>query len=102
MFDEPIRVGLIRFADAYDHYNQQRHQQHSWQSPANQAQVEGNSTHFGAARETGRPPGRRRRRHDQEPEASAAAQRQARAARDFDLSHQPLLVLYTTRLMGAR
>lgn len=62
MFDEPIRIGLIRFADAYDHLDDQHEQPNKI------------------------------KRH----EAAAAT------VRDFSLSHQPLLVIYTTKTESTR
>jgi hypothetical protein len=69
MFDEPIRVGLIRFADAYDDADQEAP---DWGGRAAAKQVA-----------AGRPA------------SSEQTDRQTRAG--FSLSHQPLLVVYTAR-----
>lgn len=61
MFDEPIRIGLIRFADLYDHH---------WQ----------------AAERIG---------------GDGARPTIGKEAIEFDLSHQPALVIYTASSSAA-
>lgn len=63
MFDEPIRIGLIRFADLYDHF------------------------HY--------------RFEGQKDRTSSAADSGHREAAEFDLSHQPALVIYTSSSVAA-
>lgn len=65
MFDEPIRIGLIRFADRYDNSNRttasKRHKDEEEEQPK---QENGNERGIEAT--------------------------------DFDMDHQPILVIYTT------
>lgn len=93
MFDEPIKVGLIRFADAYDHY-------------FHRAQAADDQLDGAGAPSRGGPPGGRKPAREDDPVRLASGEtadeegrrqqrQQARAVRDFDLSHQPLLVIYT-------
>lgn len=63
MFDEPIRIGLIRFADLYDHEN--GNQNKDLQDRHNSEQLE-------------------------------EVPWNKESAMDFDSSHQPILVIYTT------
>lgn len=65
MFEEPVGIGLIRFADAYDH----------WRTEQQEETDDGGEEEEGGGQEE-RAPGQ---------------------LREFDLSHQPLLVIYTRR-----
>jgi len=71
MFDEPIRIGMIRFADAYDHW--------AWPS-----EWHTNSASKLASKST---------LHSSKPVQSVHLEQVAK----FDSSHQPLLVIYTKR-----
>lgn len=90
MFDEPIKIGLIRFADAYDHYS------YYAKNAGNQLAVESPLAHNASGRiESGSPGFPARPASPATPPSSENERRHAKAMHDFDSSHQPLLVIYT-------
>lgn len=70
MFDEPIKIGLIRFADLYDH-----------------------QTIRSGARKRNNKDRQYRHNSEQMEEVGSSIKRDEL---EFDSSHQPILVIYTT------
>ena len=86
MFDEPIKIGLIRFADAYDHYLDYKQATSAGDQfgPAPLAHIGSGQSRLAprAPSPATQSPSEDERRHIE-------------AMHNFDSSHQPLLVIYT-------
>lgn len=74
MLNEPVRIGLIRFADAYDHSSAQLRSGQSESKFKLDQSEQSQQTQL----------------------RRSAQQSQSARFRHFDLSHQPLLVVYTS------
>lgn len=97
MFEEPIKIGLIRFADLYDHKKirvpKKQHKDVGLKRSLyrnRQAQIEKENesdTRTGTGSGT---------RTDQDIKEEQRKREREREQQDFDLSHQPILVIYTS------
>lgn len=98
MFEEPIKIGLIRFADLYDHtrplpetYRPLREKDGNNNTNKAQAKAQTRTqTRTEDEDET-----RVARDGQKLTDTDRARERQREQQRDFDSSHQPILVIYT-------
>lgn len=93
MFEEPIKIGLIRFADLYDHRKdrvlKEKHKGggEKWQLYRyRQAQIESEPENEKE----------KEKENEERNGTDQATKRQQREQQDFDSSHQPILVIYTS------
>lgn len=96
MFEEPIKIGLIRFADLYDH----RKVSNKVPEVGAEAEVDTSNNNAGG-RDKEDKSGAKKRKTQIETETDLAIERrQLQAQQDFDSSHQPILVIYTSLSQG--
>lgn len=91
MFEEPIRIGLIRFADLYDH-----HRASSNELPATTIGLNGDSMGEEEEHEEEATDWQHRQQVATTTKDQISLQLERKRALEFDSSHQPILVIYTT------